>query len=274
MDKIYSTMGICPQHDILWERLTARAHMQFYGALKNLTGKELEQAVLNGLRMVQLLNWIDQKVSTFSGGMKRRLSVAISMIGSPSVTYLDEPSTGLDPASRRSLWACVKEAKKSRAIFLTTHSMEEAEELCDRVGIFVDGSLRCIDSPKALSARFGGYYVLTVTTLSTDTLQAVCCKVQEMCQGVARATYALGTTQRFEVATSKLTLSQVFLTMGQCKQALGITDWGIANATLEETFIRICNNAQNASLASNHVGGTDGEIGHVVSVVNLESEAA
>ena len=114
---------------------------------------------------------------------------------------------------------------------------------------------------------------LTVTTLSTDTLQAVCCKVQEMCQGVARATYALGTTQRFEVATSKLTLSQVFLTMGQCKQALGITDWGIANATLEETFIRICNNAQNASLASNHVGGTDGEIGHVVSVANLEREA-
>ena len=80
--------------------------------------------------------------------MKRRLSVAISLIGDPLVAYLDEPSTGLDPSSRRLLWDVIKKAKKKTAIVLTTHSMEEAEALCDRLGIFVGGQLQCIGNPK------------------------------------------------------------------------------------------------------------------------------
>lgn len=92
-------------------------------------------------------------------GMKRRLSVAISLIGNPTVTYLDEPSTGLDPASRRQLWKVVSEAKRDKAVVLTTHSMEEAEFLCDRLGIFIDGRLACLGNPKQLTARYGGYYV-------------------------------------------------------------------------------------------------------------------
>lgn len=80
--------------------------------------------------------------------MKRRLSVAIALIGDPLVVYLDEPSTGLDPSSRRLLWDVIKKAKKEKAVVLTTHSMEEAEILCDRLGIFVDGRLVCIGNPK------------------------------------------------------------------------------------------------------------------------------
>jgi ABC-type multidrug transport system ATPase subunit len=91
--------------------------------------------------------------------MRRRLSVAISLIGSAAVVYLDEPSTGLDPAARRHLWDVVKAAQRDKAIILTTHSMEEAESLCDRLGIFIDGKLACIGNPKQLSARYGGYYV-------------------------------------------------------------------------------------------------------------------
>ena len=91
--------------------------------------------------------------------MKRRLSVAISLIGNPKVAYLDEPSTGLDPSARRNLWSVVEAAKADKAIILTTHSMEEAEVLCDRLGIFVDGRLVCIGNPKQLTARYGGYYV-------------------------------------------------------------------------------------------------------------------
>ena len=240
MAQIYKMMGVCPQHDILWDVLTASEHMEFYGALKHLKGPALKQAVIDGLRDVSLLNWKDQKVSSFSGGMKRRLSVAISMIGSPTVCYLDEPSTGLDPASRRALWKCVKKHKHSRALFLTTHSMEEAEELCDRIGIFVDGSLRCIDAPKALAARFGGFFILTVTTSSIESAQAVTKKVLEMCHDKARITYALGSTQKFEIPVTHAALSKVFTVMTEGKQGLGIEDWGIASATLEETFLRLC----------------------------------
>jgi ABC-type multidrug transport system ATPase subunit len=83
-----------------------------------------------------------------SGGMKRRLSVAIALMGDPLVVYLDEPSTGLDPSSRRLLWDVIKNARKDKAVVLTTHSMEEAEALCDRLGIFVGGRLQCVGNPK------------------------------------------------------------------------------------------------------------------------------
>uniref|UniRef100_A0A7N0V1R9 ABC transporter domain-containing protein n=1 Tax=Kalanchoe fedtschenkoi TaxID=63787 RepID=A0A7N0V1R9_KALFE len=157
MDLIYTSMGVCPQHDLLWETLTGREHLLFYGRLKNLKGAALEQAVEESLRGVNLFHGGvgDKQAGKYSGGMKRRLSVAISLIGDPKVVYLDEPSTGLDPASRSSLWNVVKRAKQGRAIILTTHSMEEAEVLCDRLGIFVDGSLQCIGNPKEVNGRSG-----------------------------------------------------------------------------------------------------------------------
>ena len=157
MDAVYTLLGVCPQHDLLWESLTAREHLMFYGRLKNLRGPALVAAVDAALQSVNLFanRTGDRAVGGYSGGMKRRLSVAISFIGDPLVVFLDEPSTGLDPASRAQLWQVVRDAKKDRAIVLTTHSMEEAEELCDRLGIFVDGALRCIGNPKNLKNRYG-----------------------------------------------------------------------------------------------------------------------
>lgn len=143
-----------------------------------------------------------------SGGMKRRVSVGISLIGNPYVCYLDEPSTGLDPNSRKSLWTAVKKAKRSKGMILTTHSMEEAEELCDRIGtkarqlvcvcarvfflapppfslssyrhfkrlyrltmyagIVVNGKLKCIGTPQDLSSRFGSKLILSATLSEGD----------------------------------------------------------------------------------------------------------
>lgn len=84
------------------------------------------------------------------------------------MVFLDEPSTGLDPASRQQLWAAIRAAKRGRAVVLTTHSMLEAEELCDRIGVFVDGALRCVGNPKELTARFGGFLVLSVVAGGAD----------------------------------------------------------------------------------------------------------
>jgi len=241
MDRIYTLMGVCPQHDILWDTLTARQHMMFYGRLKNLHGAELREAVVYALKQVNLLSVIDEMSGTFSGGMKRRLSVAISMIGNPLCCYLDEPSTGLDPASRRTLWGCIREAKKTRAILLTTHSMEEAEGLCDRLGIFVDGALRCIGNPKELTARYGGFYILTITSEAGKEGQ-VTDLVHTMAKDV-RITYCISGTQKFEIPTTQLTLAKVFGVMMANQQQLSIRDWGIANTTLEEAFIKISRGA-------------------------------
>jgi len=244
MDRIYSLMGVCPQHDVMWETLTARQHMLFYGRLKNLQGPELEGAVREGLKQVNLLHVVDEPAGTFSGGMKRRLSVAISLIGNPLCCYLDEPSTGLDPASRRTLWSCVREAKKSRAVLLTTHSMEEAEVLCDRIGIFVDGALRCVGNPRELTSRFGGFYTVTVTSEQGREQQ-----VADMLHGLARdarLTYSISGTQKFELPQDQATLPQIFKAMIECRERIGIRDWGVANTTLEEAFIRVSRSAPAA----------------------------
>ncbi|KIZ06631.1 hypothetical protein MNEG_1315 [Monoraphidium neglectum] len=243
MGSIYSLMGVCPQHDLLWETLTGREHLTFYGRLKGLDGKELSDAVEDGLRSVNLWNGGvgDKQAQQYSGGMKRRLSVAISFMGDPLVAYLDEPSTGLDPASRRNLWDVVKSNKAGRAIVLTTHSMEEAETLCDRLGIFVDGRLVCIGNPKEITSRYGGYLVMTLTVAAGQESQARA--FVERLAPSARLTYSVSSTLKFELPSDEVSLSGVFAAMADAKAdtsagRLQVLDWGVANATLEEVFIK------------------------------------
>jgi len=239
MNEIYPMMGVCPQHDLLWDTMTAREHLLFYGRLKGLCKNDLREAADKALKSVNLFNNNvgNKQVKTFSGGMKRRLSVAISLIGDPRVVYLDEPSTGLDPASRRNLWDVIKQGKEGRAIILTTHSMEEAAVLCDRLGIFVDGALQCIGNPKELTTRYGGYLVFTITTVPSEAAAARDA-VLEMCPS-AIPTYSLAGTQKFEMPSSSISISDVFSGMDKVREAVDVLDWGVANASLEEVFIKV-----------------------------------
>ncbi|XP_064955602.1 ABC transporter A family member 7-like [Musa acuminata AAA Group] len=242
MDQIYTSMGVCPQHDLLWETLTGREHLLFYGRLKNLKGAALLQAVEESLKSVDLFygGVGDKQVAKYSGGMKRRLSVAISLIGDPKVVYMDEPSTGLDPASRNRLWNVVKHAKRDRAIILTTHSMEEAEVLCDRLGIFVDGGFQCIGNAKELKARYGGSYVFTMTT-SANEEEEVENLVRRLSPN-ANKIYHISGTQKFELPKQEVRISDVFRAVEIAKSKLTIQAWGLADATLEDVFIKVANN--------------------------------
>ncbi|RLM60943.1 hypothetical protein C2845_PM14G10550 [Panicum miliaceum] len=134
MNKIYANIGVCPQHEYDHNRLscfgtlTGREHLMFYGRMKNLTGAALTQAVEDSLKSVNLFHsgFGDKSVSKYSGGMKRRLSVAIALIGNPKVVYMDEPSTGLDSRSRNDLWSIIKRAKKDCTIILTDDGVGRA----------------------------------------------------------------------------------------------------------------------------------------------------
>ncbi|XP_026433915.1 ABC transporter A family member 7-like [Papaver somniferum] len=245
MDKIYTSMGVCPQHDLLWEILTGREHLMFYGRLKNLKGAALTQAVEESLKSVNLFHGGvgDKQAGKYSGGMKRRLSVAISLIGDPKVVYMDEPSTGLDPASRNNLWNVVKRAKENRAIILTTHSMEEAEVLCDRLGIFVDGSLQCVGNPKELKGRYGGSYVFTMTTSSNQDEE----EVENLVRGLspnANKIYNISGTQKFELPKQEVRIADVFAAVENAKRKFTINAWGLADTTLEDVFIKVARGAQ------------------------------
>ncbi|KAL6603879.1 hypothetical protein ACP70R_044240 [Stipagrostis hirtigluma subsp. patula] len=246
MENIYNSMGVCPQNDMLWETLTGREHLQFYGRLKSLSGSSLNLAVEESLRSVNLLHGgvADKHVSKYSGGMKRRLSVAISLIGDAKVVYMDEPSTGLDPASRKSLWNAVKQAKQDRAIILTTHSMEEAEALCDRLCIMVDGSLQCIGTPKEFIARYGGCYVLTITT-QPEFEREVENLVRKLSPS-ARKVYHLSGTQKYELSKQEARIADVFMAVENFKKRVEVQAWGLADTTMEDVFVKVAKGAQSS----------------------------
>lgn len=121
----------------------------------------MKRLIDSKLRDVNLVDKADAEVRTYSGGMKRRLSILLSTIGDPRVIFLDEPTTGLDPVNKRFIWAMIQNIKKQKAVVLTTHSMEEADFLSDRIGVIVEGSFRCIGTSIDLKRSYGGGYLLT-----------------------------------------------------------------------------------------------------------------
>jgi ABC-type multidrug transport system, ATPase component len=120
------------------------------------------------LKEVNLLDVKKARAGTFSGGMKRRLSMAIAFTGNPKIVFLDEPTTGMDPKNRRYIWDLVLRMKKGRVIILTTHAMEEADILSDRIAVIVDGMLKCIGTPLYLKNRFGDGYRLSIVTSASE----------------------------------------------------------------------------------------------------------
>jgi ABC-type multidrug transport system ATPase subunit len=241
MDRIHSLMGVCCQDDILWESLTGREHLLFYGRLKGLSGKALEEAVLSTLKSVNLHNEGSKWAGQYSGGMKRRLSVACALIGSPKIILLDEPSTGLDPASKQDLWKVILSCKGGTAMLLTTHSMEESEALCDRVAIFTDGELRTIGTPSELKALHGKGYRLDIhTSLANEARVAAFVTRDLFPPGAAVLLNSLTGHMSFEIKKASVDLANVFAVMTpRLRQDLEITEWAIVNSTLEEVFLRI-----------------------------------
>ncbi|KAG7399525.1 hypothetical protein PHYBOEH_008650 [Phytophthora boehmeriae] len=151
-------IGYCPQFDALFELMTVREHLELFARIKGVTSAELESVVKALMHQMNLDDFENKLAGTLSGGNKRKLSVAIALIGSPPIVFLDEPSTGMDPVSRRFMWnviAAISTQRKESTIILTTHSMEECEALCTRVGIMVGGRLRCLGSVQHLKNRFG-----------------------------------------------------------------------------------------------------------------------
>lgn len=153
-------IGYCPQHNILWPDLTCREHLEFYGKIKGLRGADLEDAVVDILRAVDLEEKIDTIPTLMSGGQKRKLSVAIAFVGRNRVVLLDEPTAGMDPAARRHTWSLLRVMAEQRTIVLTTHYMDEADLLGGNVAIVSDGVLQCSGTTQFLRRYAGvGYTV-------------------------------------------------------------------------------------------------------------------
>ena len=150
-------IGVAPQALALYEDLTASENLRFFGQMQGLSGVELDSRVDSSLSFVGLSEVADRRVKTFSGGMQRRLNLAAAIVHEPELILLDEPTVGVDPQSRNALFDNVEELReRGRTILYTTHYMEEAQRLCDRIAIIDHGRLAGIDTVDGLLAAHGG----------------------------------------------------------------------------------------------------------------------
>ena len=176
-EKTRRRVGYCPQFDAHFQNMTGREHVQLYAAIKGVPADFAKEAVDQKLAEVGLSDFDSDRLSSvYSGGMKRKLSVACATIGQPQMVFLDEPSTGMDPVARRDLWKMISEMvtggnipdEERTSVILTTHSMEECEALCPRLGIMANGKLRCVGSAQHLKTRFGQGFQVELKTKVVD----------------------------------------------------------------------------------------------------------
>lgn len=154
-------IGLCPQDDPLIYELTGREHLMFFGMLKGVPLDELEEIVEALIDALNLQLYADKPAGYYSGGNKRKLCAGLALVGAPPVVFMDEPSTGVDPGARRHMWNFITATMRSRALVLTTHSMEESEALSNRIGIMRGGVMAALGTPQHLKAMFPAGYQLT-----------------------------------------------------------------------------------------------------------------
>lgn len=158
MNKIRHLIGYCPQFDALLDNLTAREHLELYAAIKGIPSQMRERLISEKIIQLNLQKYENVQSGTYSGGNKRKLSVAIALLGNPPIVFLDEPSSGMDPEARRFMWSVVgrvSSGSKKSSVVLTTHSMEEAEALSTKLAIMVEGNIKCIGPVQALKNKYG-----------------------------------------------------------------------------------------------------------------------
>ncbi|QXJ58198.1 ABC transporter ATP-binding protein [Enterococcus raffinosus] len=152
--KILGRVGYMGQSDALYNELTAKENLIFFGHLMGMEKDKLKQAIDKNMSLVNLTDFLNQTVKTYSGGMKRRLSLATTLLSNPDLIVLDEPTVGIDPSLRVAIWDQLRSlADQNKAIVVTTHVMDEAEK-CDYVGLIIDGKLFAFGTPTELKQKF------------------------------------------------------------------------------------------------------------------------
>ena len=243
MERIRASMGVCPQFDVLWAELTGEEHMWIYGRLKGLRKRELHAQAAELLESVKLTSAARTRTGAYSGGMRRRLSVALALLGDPLVVYLDEPTTGMDPISRRHVWDVIEASKLGRVIVLTTHSMEEADILGDQVAIMARGRIRAFGSSLRLKQKFGSGYQLSMTYKmeKLDELKELFKEHLDL----EEPEDVVGAYIVYHVPKSMEGRLQPFLKILQEKRSeFGISDVQINMTSLEEVFLNIARRAE------------------------------
>lgn len=237
-------MGYCPQINPLWRDITLQEHLQIYGAVKGMRASDVQEVTDRITNALDLKEHLQKTVKKLPAGIRRKLCFALSMLGNPPVTLLDEPSTGMDPKAKQHMWRAIRTAFKNRkrAAILTTHYMEEAEAVCDRVAIMVSGRLRCIGTVQHLKSKYGKGYFLEIKLkdwiedLEVDRLQR---EVQCIFPNASRQE-SFSTILAYKIPKEDVqSLSQSFSKLEEAKHTFAIEEYSFSQATLEQVFVEL-----------------------------------
>ncbi|KAI0566803.1 ABC transporter-like protein [Gracilaria domingensis] len=247
-------LGVCPQFDLFWDNLTGAEHIELFAALKNVTRKDRIQEIMERLADVDLTDVANELVGSYSGGMQRRLSVAMSLTGDPKIVLLDECTSGADPHVRKDLWAAIERAKKGRVVFLITHSIAEAQQIAghNSIGIMAKGKLKVLGNALHLKTKFGVGYRLTVVLRASTEVERLSRTLVEVCPESVLLTSDVkdsgGVIAKFGLprhATEVQVLNSVHILEDQAEE-FQITDYSINSTTLGEVFTSITSLSEDA----------------------------
>ncbi|XP_009882105.1 PREDICTED: ATP-binding cassette sub-family A member 13 [Charadrius vociferus] len=267
---IRTELGVCPQYDVLFNILTVREHLLLYGSVKapSWTKEELNQQVSGALEDVDLSQHQYKPVGALSGGMKRRLSIAISFIGNSKTVVLDEPTSGVDPCSRRNIWDVLLKYKAGCTLIFTTHHLDEAEVLSDRIAILQRGQLRCCGSPSYLRETYGqGHSLTLIKKPSVLEIQdpkhifRVTSLVQtHIPEAFLKENNGTELTYVIPERADKTSFKGLFQALDQSLHHLHVTGYGISDTTLEEVFLKLLQDSEKMPYVppSSHLDHTNG----------------
>uniref|UniRef100_A0A8B9MLG3 P-type phospholipid transporter n=1 Tax=Accipiter nisus TaxID=211598 RepID=A0A8B9MLG3_9AVES len=260
MDSIRHRLGMCPQYNILFNHLTVAEHILFYSQLKGRSRDEAEQELETMLEDMGLTHKRNEEAQNLSGGMQRKLSVAIAFVGEAKVVVLDEPTSGVDPYSRRSIWDLLLKYRSGRTIILSTHHMDEADILGDRVAIISQGKLFCSGSPVFLKNCFGsGFYLTLVRKMKNTRNGRATVTAGLSAPAPAPAVHALAEVIHHHIPEAKLiesigqeliyllpnkhfkqrSYASLFRELEETLDDLGLSSFGVSDTPLEEVTDRL-----------------------------------
>ncbi|KRY29436.1 ATP-binding cassette sub-family A member 3 [Trichinella spiralis] len=270
-DKIQTTLGYCPQYNPLFACMTVYEHLKFYCKLK---GRQLMPTEVD--RLLNLLNLESKRHSLadhLSGGMKRKLCVAIALIGGSEVVLLDEPTTGMDPRARHDAWQLLLEEKQYRTMLLTTHFMEEADLLGDRIAVLSNGTLQCCGTSFFLKRQFGDGYRLKVIFkyAGKEKAEQLLKLIEEYIPG-AQLSNCIGTEAIYTVPLIKgPKLHALFASIEQKLDQYDVESFGLSIVTMEEVFLRVSPKEPAVDNGQAHLSALADELDHKLETLNRRS---
>jgi ABC-2 type transport system ATP-binding protein len=243
-DGVRKSIGVIPQAMTSDTELSVAENLSIYAKLYGVPSEKRKRLIRDLLAAVELTQWADKQVKHLSGGMRRRVEIARGLVHEPRIFFLDEPTTGLDPVSRVAVWEMLQHLKEERelTVLLTTHYMDEADKLCNRVAIVDHGELKALDSPLRLKASIPGKNIVEAS------FSAVPEGWSERLQALPEVEEVTGDGHVFRIASGNGPLTTTALMEMAAREGVAVQSLSVQSTTLDDVFVHYAGRALRDAL--------------------------